>query len=74
MSLHPDRTLREPIKKLRSEQGLFQRDLAKIIGVDEMTIVNWEKVRARQKGKNLERTKTISEFRTWTSVKESHGF
>jgi transcriptional regulator with XRE-family HTH domain len=74
ISLHPAGILGERIKKWRLEQGLFQRDLAKIIGVDEMTIVNWEKGRTRPKGKNLERIKTILEFRTWTSVKESHGF
>jgi predicted transcriptional regulator len=39
-SLDPDRTLRERIKKWRLEQGVFQKDLAKIIGVDEMSIVN----------------------------------
>lgn len=27
------------------EKGLFQKELAKRIGVDEMTIVNWEKSR-----------------------------
>jgi transcriptional regulator with XRE-family HTH domain len=35
--------LGERIKKWRLEQGLFQRDLAKMVGVDAMTIVNWEK-------------------------------
>jgi DNA-binding XRE family transcriptional regulator len=29
------------------KQGLFQRDLAKMLGVDEMTIVNWEKGHTR---------------------------
>jgi DNA-binding XRE family transcriptional regulator len=54
MSLHPDRTLGERIKKWRLEQGLFQKDLAKIIGVDEMTIVNWEKGKTMPDKKNLE--------------------
>jgi len=35
--------LGERIKKWTLEQGLFQNDLAKKIGVSEMTIVNWEK-------------------------------
>ena len=43
LPLHPDRTLGERIKKWTLEQGLFQNDLAKKIGVSEMTIVNWEK-------------------------------
>jgi DNA-binding XRE family transcriptional regulator len=41
------------------EQGLFQRDLAKLIGVDEMTIVNWEKGKTKPDRKNLERIKKI---------------
>jgi DNA-binding XRE family transcriptional regulator len=43
LSLYPDQTLGEHIRKWRLEQGLFQGDLAKIIGVDEMTIVNWRR-------------------------------
>jgi len=49
MSLHPDRTLGERVKKWRLERGLFQKDLAKMVGVAEMTIVNWEKGRTKQK-------------------------
>gem|GEM_PF-762537 len=45
--LHPDKTLGERIKKLRLEQGLFQVDLARMIGVNEITIVNWKKGRTR---------------------------
>jgi len=36
------------------EQGLFQKDLAKMIGVDEVTIVNWEKGKTKPTKKNLE--------------------
>jgi DNA-binding XRE family transcriptional regulator len=43
LSLHPDRTLGERVKEWRLEHGLFQVDLAKRIGVSEMTIVSWEK-------------------------------
>jgi DNA-binding XRE family transcriptional regulator len=39
------------------EQGLFQRDLAKRIGVGEMTIVNWEKGRTEPTEKNIEKLK-----------------
>jgi DNA-binding XRE family transcriptional regulator len=62
LSLYPDRTLGERIKKWRLEKGLFQRDLAKLIGVDEMTIVNWEKGRTKPTKKNLDGIKAILEF------------
>jgi transcriptional regulator with XRE-family HTH domain len=54
--------LGERIKKWRVERGLLQRDLAKLIGVDEMTIVNWEKGRIKPTQKNIERIKTILGF------------
>jgi transcriptional regulator with XRE-family HTH domain len=59
MSLYPDQTLGERIRKWRLEQGLFQRDFAKMIGVDEMTIVNWEKGSTKPTEKNIERIKEI---------------
>ena len=59
LSRHPDRTLGEQIKKWRLERGLFQKDLAKMIGVNEMTIVNWEKGRALPTEKNIEGIKEI---------------
>jgi len=59
MSLHPSRTLRERIKKWRLEQGLFQVDLTKRIGVSEMTIVNWEKERTKPIKEYLERIEKI---------------
>ena len=37
------------------EQGLYQRQLAQRVGVDEMTIVNWEKDRTVPNGMRLER-------------------
>lgn len=62
VSLYPDRTLGERIKKWRLEQGLFQRDLDMKIGVDVMTIVNWEKRRTKPTKKNLERIRMILGF------------
>ena len=59
ISLYPDRTLGERIKKWRLERGLFQKDLAKLIGVDEMTIVNWEKGRTKPTEKNMEKLRTV---------------
>jgi len=37
ISLYPDTTLGEGIKKWRLERGLFQRDLAKMVSVNEMS-------------------------------------
>jgi len=62
ISLHPERTLGERIKKWRLERSLFQRDLAKLIGVDEMTIVNREKRRTKPTKKNLEELQKLSEI------------
>jgi transcriptional regulator with XRE-family HTH domain len=59
ISIYPDRTLGERIKKWRLERGLFQRDLAKLIGVDEMTIVNWEKGRTKPSKEHIEKLETI---------------
>jgi DNA-binding XRE family transcriptional regulator len=46
-------------QKWRLEQGPFQKDLAKMIAVDEMTIVNWEKGRKKPSKMNLDRLETI---------------
>jgi transcriptional regulator with XRE-family HTH domain len=46
--------LGERIKKWRLEQDLYQVDLAKRIGVTEMTIVNWEKEWTKPTKKNLD--------------------
>jgi transcriptional regulator with XRE-family HTH domain len=51
--------LAERIKKWRLEQGLFQRDLAKRIGVDEMTIVNWKKGKTPPIRQNLQKLEKI---------------
>jgi DNA-binding XRE family transcriptional regulator len=36
-------TLGDHIKKKRLEENLFQKDIGKVIGTDNFTIVNWEK-------------------------------
>ena len=36
-------TFGQSIRKARLEKGMRQKDLAKLVGVDEMTIVNWER-------------------------------
>jgi DNA-binding XRE family transcriptional regulator len=40
LPLYPDQTLGDRIRKRELEQGLFQVDLAKRVGVSEMTVVN----------------------------------
>ena len=59
---YPARTLGERIRKGGLEQSLFQKDLAKIIGVNEMTIVNCEKGRTKPTKRNLGILKLILEF------------
>jgi DNA-binding XRE family transcriptional regulator len=39
------KTIGERIRKKRLDMGLFQEDVAKIIGVDVNTVTNWEKGR-----------------------------
>ncbi|MDP2886817.1 MAG: helix-turn-helix transcriptional regulator [Ignavibacteria bacterium] len=38
-------TIGDHIKRRRLELGLFQKDVAQILGVDESTVTNWEKNR-----------------------------
>lgn len=40
-------TTGEYIRKYRMDKGLFAKDLAKIIGVTEQTILNWEAERIK---------------------------
>jgi DNA-binding XRE family transcriptional regulator len=40
-------TLGDHIKKRRLELGLFQKDVALILGVDESSVTNWEKNRTK---------------------------
>ena len=65
LSLYPDRTLGERIKKWRLDQGLFQKELAKIIGVDEMTVVNWEKIKTRPMAAKLKKLKRFIRILDW---------
>ncbi len=59
LSLYPDQTLGDRIKKWRLEQGLFQVDLAKRVGVSEMTVVNWEKGKTKPIKQIFERLEKI---------------
>jgi len=59
ISKYPAKTLGQWIRRLRLENGLFQRELARLIGVDETTIVNWEKDRTRPGEKHISK---LTEF------------
>ena len=41
------KTIGEHIRKVRMERGLFQKDVAKIIGVETCTLENWERNRTK---------------------------
>lgn len=48
-------TLGEKLKKLREERGLYQRDIAELVGVGVSTISGYEKDLKRPKPKNLKK-------------------
>ena len=47
ISEYQAKTLGQLIKRLRLEKGLHQKELARLLGVNEMTIVRWEKNRTK---------------------------
>ncbi len=55
ISRYPNETLGQKIRKLRLEKGLKQVELAKVLGVSEDTVRNWEKGRTRPVGEFLRR-------------------
>lgn len=46
-------TIGEHIKRRRLELGLYQKDVAKLLGVTEYTIINWEKGRTEPTVSNI---------------------
>ncbi len=55
-------SLGQNIKKLRMEKGLYQKDLAKLLDVCEMTVVNWEMDKVVPLKKSLERLNKVLEI------------
>ena len=53
-SRYSTKTFGQKLKKFRMERELFQKQLAEMLGVDEMTVVNWEKDRRKPIKKNKE--------------------
>lgn len=41
-SRYPNSTFGQFVRKARLEKGLKQAEVARVVGVDEMTSVNWE--------------------------------
>ncbi|MBU0708029.1 helix-turn-helix domain-containing protein [Patescibacteria group bacterium] len=41
------------------DKGLYAKELAKMLGVTDDTIINWEKDRNKPQGKNLEKAKNF---------------
>lgn len=60
------------VKKWRLEQGLFQVDLAKMIDVSELTIVDWEKGRTKPMKKNLETLRRLLGVESILSPSNDH--
>jgi DNA-binding XRE family transcriptional regulator len=48
-------TIGDVIRKLRIERGMFQRELAEAMGVDETSIYNWENSRTRPKEEHIQK-------------------
>ena len=55
------RTIGEKIKKKRLDMGLYQKDVADIIGVDVNTVTNWEKGRCVPSNGFLEKIEVFLE-------------
>ena len=58
------KTLGQLIKRLRLEKGLHQKELARLLGVNETTIIRWERDRTKPE------RKYISKFRAHDMVFE----
>jgi transcriptional regulator with XRE-family HTH domain len=60
ISRHPEGTFGEKIRKFRLEKGLRQKDLAIMLGVNELTIVNWELDRRKPAKRHAERLRELA--------------
>jgi len=57
------KTLGERIRKHRMDLALFQRDVAKFVGVKTDTVTSWEKGRAKPNRNSLRRIKRFLKIR-----------
>jgi repressor LexA len=53
VSKYPGKTPGKWIRRLRLAKGLFQRELAGLIGVEGTTILNWEKDRTKPEERHM---------------------
>jgi transcriptional regulator with XRE-family HTH domain len=64
------KTIGDHLKKKRLESNLYQRQVGEIIGVDEVTIFNWENKISRPSIKKLPK---IVEFLGYVPIKEPNN-
>lgn len=50
VSRHPSATFGEYIRKARLEKGLKQAEVARVVGVNEDTVVNWDRTPTAEGG------------------------
>jgi len=55
------KTVGDKIRKRRLDLGLLQREVAERVGVNETTILNWEKNRTQPASKNMNAVKAYLE-------------
>ncbi len=56
------KTIGDQIRKVRLDRGLLQKDVAKLIGVTEDCITNWEKNRTKPSKKNTFKVKEFLRY------------
>ena len=57
------KTIGEKLKKKRMDMGLFQKDVAKLIGVSTDTVTYWEKGRVEPSKRNMLKIKQFLKMR-----------
>ena len=67
-------TLGETIRKKRLVMGLKQVELATLLGVHEMTVVNWETGKTKPRGRQLDLVKRFlrGQLNRWNAAAESN--
>ena len=63
ISKYPANTLGQLIKGLRLEKALYQKELARLLKVHKMTIVNWEMDRTKPERKYISKLADFFEMK-----------
>jgi DNA-binding XRE family transcriptional regulator len=61
-------TIGDAIRKRRLDLGLLQKDVAKVIGCDKTTILNWEKGHTRPSAKHTPQMMVFSDAQSSSKV------